>query len=201
MSEQQNNTRSDKPFWNWMMNFKIVSWFCNLKICKKCMTLKPFRLLFNYEMITYIFYGVLATVVNLLSFWGCCALMKIPFNTEVDFIAAFSNIDEFNKMLMPLIANAIAWVVALIFAFITNKFIVFKSRDVSFKKLLFEFGSFTVARLISFICEELIIFIAPLIAMNLIVAKVIAAIVVVILNYIFSKLFIFKNKENNTVKE
>ncbi len=182
---QEKIAEKDKPFWDWMMNLGVVKWFCNLPICKKCMTLKPFQMLFNYEMITYIFYGVLATVVNLVAFWVCCALMSIPMDVTNDSPYAF----------LSLVANAIAWVVALIFAFVTNKFIVFKSKDIHIKKLAFEFISFTVGRLISFGCEELIILIATITSFNLMIAKVIAAVIVVILNYIFSKLFIFKNKE------
>lgn len=202
MSNSQNgnmtgkNAKKDKPFWNWMMNLGIVKRFCNLGICKKCMKLKIFQLIFNYEMITYIFYGVMTTVVNFVAFALCCMFMGISTSVDVDFFAAFSSSDMLMQMMMPLIANLIAWVIALLFAFFTNKFIVFGSRDTSPKKMLYEFGTFTLARLFSFVCEELILFVAPMIRLNLLIAKIIAAVLVVIMNYVFSKLFIFKNKSN-----
>lgn len=180
------NKKSDKPFWDWMMNLSIVKWFCNLKICKKCMTLKPFQLLFNYEMVTYIFYGFVTTVINLVAFALLCFAFNVPMknpSTEQIFLSTF--------------ANAIAFVISLIFAFVVNKYIVFKSKKSDVKTIIKEFVSFGVARLASFGCETLIIFVAPYIMIPLMIAKVIAQIVVVILNYIFSKLFIFKKDKGD----
>ena len=82
----------------------------------------------------------------------------------------------------------------MIFAFVTNKIIVFGSRDYSFKTVLKEFVSFTSARLFTFGLESLILFTAGALKFNLLIAKIFANVLVVILNYFFSKLFIFKNK-------
>ncbi|MGN0557687.1 MAG: GtrA family protein [Acutalibacteraceae bacterium] len=193
MSEQK--TRSGAhPFWDKLVNFAPIKWFCSLKICRKCMTLKPFQLIFNCEMITYIFYGVLTTAVNFAAFMLCCAVMKVSGDTHIDLSLILSSPALLKTMMMPLAANLIAWIIALVFAFVTNKFIVFGSRDTAAGAIIREFGSFTAARLFSFVCEELILFTATAVSFNLVAAKLLAAVLVVILNYIFSKLFIFKSK-------
>ena len=82
------------------------------------------------ELITYVFFGGLTTVVNLIVFKLFGMLLG----------------DE-----RYLISNAIAWVVAVIFAFITNKLWVFESKSLSGKVLLKEIPSFFAARVLSFI--------------------------------------------------
>ena len=89
----------------------------------------------------------------------------------------------------------IAWVFAVIFAYIVNKLWVFKSK--SFKKdvLVHEIVSFTGARVLSLGIEELIFLIfVTWLAMSQGIIKIVAGVIVVIINYIFSKLLIFKNK-------
>lgn len=137
------------------------------------------------EMFDYLFFGVLTTVVNLVCF------------------------HLFEKLLgskYSLISNIIAWIAAVLFAFVTNKFWVFKSKATDKKTLLAEFLSFTGARLFSLGVEELGLFIAQywfdaenkvydilsIEISGMMTAKIILAVIVVILNYIFSKLFIFK---------
>lgn len=180
MSEIKNKIKSDKPFWDWMMNIPVVKWFCNLSICKKCMELKIFQMLFNYEMITYIFYGVLTTIVNLAIYYGFYGI----------FVAIF------DSALGVAILNTIAWLVAMLFAFITNKLIVFKSKNISFAVMIKELSAFAIARLASLFMEMIIVVPTAAIFPNSdtinFIAKIIAQIVVVISNYIFSKLFIFK---------
>lgn len=175
----------DRPFWNFLINLSPIKWFCNLKICKKAMQLKIFQKIFNYEMITYLFFGVLTTVVNWIVYWLFC----LVFNVSVD------NPSSSDAML-SLIANTIAFVLALIFAFITNKYIVFKSKGTTIKKTLIEFVSFTFARLFTFFLESVLLTISSVIGFNLILMKIIAGIIVVILNYVFSKILIFKKRSN-----
>ena len=180
MSEIKNKIKSDKPFWDWMMNIPVVKWFCNLSICKKCMELKIFQMLLNYEIITYIFYGVLTTIVNLAIYYGFYGI----------FVAIF------DSALGVAILNTIAWLVAMLFAFITNKLIVFKSKNISFAVMIKELSAFAIARLASLFMEMIIVVPTAAIFPNSdtinFIAKIIAQIVVVISNYIFSKLFIFK---------
>ena len=140
------------------------------------------------EMFDYLFFGVLTTVVN---------------------IGAFAVCEKILGKNMPLISNAIAWIVAVIFAFLTNKFFVFHSKSTDRKTLFKEFTTFTTARLFSLGVEEAGLFIAQFVfhaeekVLNILsfeisgtmMAKVALSIVVVIMNYFFSKLFIFKEKK------
>ena len=140
------------------------------------------------ELITYVFFGGLTTVVNLIVF----KLSGMVLGDE-----------------RYLISNTIAWIVAVIFAFITNKLWVFESKSLSAKVLLKEIPSFFAARVLSFVIEEigLFIFIDLLgfskYSLNIIsieisgemISKLILAVVVVIFNYFCSKLIIFKKKK------
>lgn len=140
------------------------------------------------EMFDYLFFGVLATVVN---------------------IAVFALCEKIMGTSLSLVSNIIAWVAAVLFAFITNKFFVFHSKSTDSKTLFKEFTSFTAARLFSLGVEEAGLFIAQFVfhaeekVFNILsleisgtmMAKIALSVVVVIMNYIFSKLFIFKNKK------
>lgn len=126
------------------------------------------------EVILYVFFGGCTTVVSILSFW--------LFNSKLGWNATLSNIP--------------ATFLAVLFAYITNKIWVFESKTTGFKDWLREILSFFGARVITFFLEELIIFIfADRLKFNSMVVKVLGTIIVMILNYVFSKLFIFKNDD------
>ena len=177
---------TNRPFWDFFINLGVIKWFCNLCICKKLMKNKFLQKIFNYEMITYLFFGVVATIINWGCYWLFCFIFMIPVNSPSPEHAFASGI-----------ANTIAFIIALIFAFITNKNIVFKSKKTTIKDTSREFISFTLARLLTFLLESAILTISNVLCLNLVVMKIIAGIIVVILNYIFSKLFIFNLKEQN----
>ncbi len=143
------------------------------------------------ELILYVVFGVLTTLVNFSVFW------------------------IFTKVLggeLYLLNNAIAWVAGVVFAFVTNKLFVFESGSRQAKVVLKELSEFTAARLFSFGVEEggmwLFISVLGLGEKSLrvlgititgqIIVKLILAVVVVILNYFFSKFIIFKNKQGNS---
>ena len=125
------------------------------------------------EAMRYLVFGGLSTVVNILVF----AL--------------------FNRLGLATIAsNTIAWVVAVIFAYVTNKYCVFKAKTESKKDLVREFGSFIVARLATLGVETVMMWMTiDLWHWDAILMKVVANIVVIILNFVFSKLFIFKKSK------
>ena len=126
------------------------------------------------ETISYLIFGILSTIVNIATY------------------AFFSRIIKINFM----ISNIIAWFVAVIFAYITNKFFVFESKDINIKFILKEITSFMSLRIVSGLTELILMYIMiNIMLINDFIVKIITNIVVVILNFIFSKLIIFKNKK------
>lgn len=120
------------------------------------------------EMTNYLIFGGLTTAVNWIIFQIFNALFHLNWS----------------------IANVIAWVGAVVFAYFTNRKYVFGSEN---KHILKEFFIFVQFRIVSLLLEMLIMYVLiEIIDLKAFLAKVIAAIVVVIANYIFSKLIIFK---------
>lgn len=154
-----------------------------------------FKKIVNKETILYVVFGVLTTLVNFVAF----KLFTMVFDKLI------------SSQLGVHISNVLAWIFAVAFAYVTNKLFVFESKSWKGKVLAKEIPSFVAARLFSLGVEELglIIFVnflhfdskvfhIPLINFDLsgeMTAKIILAVVVVILNYFFSKLVIFKNKK------
>lgn len=146
------------------------------------------------EIIMYLIFGVLTTLVS----WGTYVLFANPLGLGV------------------FVSNLLSWICAVIFAFFTNKLWVFDSKSFKTKTLLKEASAFVASRGITGIFE--IVFV-PLISKigfdNLfyplfknagitlkilytdgIYSKIAVAVIVVILNYVFSKLFVFKKKSD-----
>lgn len=127
--------------------------------------------LINKETILYVIFGVLTTIVNLIAYY------------------LFSNIININY----LISNAIAWIISVVFAYITNKFFVFNSSYINKDVIIEEFIKFMNCRLISGLSEVVLLFLfVDLLLINDIVAKLIIGVLVALINFIFSKVFIFK---------
>lgn len=124
----------------------------------------------NRETISYGIFGVLTTLVNFVSYEGLYRLG------------------------MPnLTANWMAWVIAVTFAYIVNKWSVFRSRSSSVKAELAKMGKFYGARLVSLGVEQLGMFVfVEQLGIYRWIVKVALSIIVIIINYIFSKLYIFK---------
>ena len=126
-----------------------------------------------WEVLSYLIFGVLTTVVNY--------LVYLPVYNLLGWSAALS--------------NAVAWVVAVAFAYLTNKPFVFKSYDWSAKTVIPELTKFVSCRVASGVMETIIIFLAvDLMGWNGNIWKLVTSVLVVILNYIFSKLIVFKKK-------
>lgn len=127
------------------------------------------------DIIFYIIFGVLTTVVNLGSFFVLNSLLKVEKNT----------------------ANFVAILLAVIFAYITNKDLVFHSEADSFKERIIEFCKFMLGRAFTMVVE----FVGGLILFELpipnIITKMGLTIIVIILNFFISKFFAFKSKKDN----
>ena len=125
------------------------------------------------DILSYLFFGVLTTVVNYLVYLPCFNLLEMS--------AAASNVA--------------AWVVAVAFAYLTNKPFVFKSHDWSGKTVIPELIKFVGCRVGSGAAETLLLFVfVDLLAFNGNIWKLITSVLVVILNYFASKFLVF-NKE------
>ena len=129
-------------------------------------------LLVKYQdVISYLIFGVLTTVVN-----------------YVVYLPLYNGLG-----LSGTVSNAIAWAVSVAFAFLTNKPFVFKSHDWSWKTVGPELTKFVGCRIGSGLIETALIFLTvDLLHWNGNVMKLILSVVVVILNYIGSKLLVFK---------
>ena len=139
------------------------------------------------ELIVYVIFGGLTTVVNLVVFTVSGMVLG----------------DE-----KYLISNVIAWFAAVVFAYVNNKLWVFEIKSWDAKVLLKEVPSFFAARVASFVIEEIGLYVfVDLLSFNEIsikalsfeiggelIAKAMLAVVVVVLNYIFSKLVVFRRK-------
>ncbi len=122
------------------------------------------------EGIWYLVFGGLTTLVNIVSYF-----ILRTFNIEI------------------YVSNIIAWILAVLFAFITNKLFVFNSRGKSRKENTKELISFFGFRIISLGIDMAAMYLLiDLLSSGEFVAKIISNIIVIILNYIFSKFFIFK---------
>lgn len=156
---------------------------------------------FTKEIVSYIFFGVLTTAVNLLTFY----LFKELFisigwegilNTLLSSAGWEKALDFLSDGSDYLDANTIAWVVGVLFAFFTNKLFVFESKSWKPSVAGREFIGFVGARILSFVAESLLMFLmVTVLSWNELVAKIIVGIVVIVMNYVFSKLFIFKKEK------
>ncbi len=139
---------------------------------------KLYKKLVNRETITYIIAGGLTTAVNFISYIGLCK-MGMHFLT----------------------ANVWAWVIAVSFAYVVNKLGVFLAKSSGLLDEAISIIKFFAARLITLGVEQLgmFYFVKKLHFHNLAV-KAFLAVFVIILNYVFSKLYIFKKNSHNEVE-
>lgn len=134
---------------------------------------KIWRKLMSREVISYLIFGVLTTLVNWV-FYG--SMVK----TGIDYR----------------IATAAAWVVSVLFAYVVNKIFVFQSYDMHLDYVIKEVISFTACRAASGVMElVLMVIMVSWLNMGEYVSKVLVSVVVVVANYVFSKLFIFRKSE------
>lgn len=156
--------------------------------------------LFTREIVTYIIFGVLTTAVNLITFYITKKIfIAIGWDGVFNALLTSSGWEKALNLLGNgtdyLDATVIAWTVAVIFAFVTNKLIVFESKSWKPAVAGKEFVGFIGARLLSLLVELVCMFaMVTLFKWNEFVAKVIVQIIVVILNYVFSKLLVFRKK-------
>lgn len=127
------------------------------------------------EIINYLIFGGLSTVVNFVSYFIAARILKI---------------DE-------VASSAISWFCAVLFAYITNRLFVFENKSNTKKGILKEIISFFAFRVLSGILCDVGTFALMVKAFNIndIISKIVTQIMVIIVNYIFSKFIIFKKQE------
>lgn len=130
----------------------------------------------NKEVIMYLIFGVLTTVVSLLVYYGCIYTFLNPENA-----------------VQLQIANIISWIAGVAFAYITNRKFVFESNEANQLK---EISKFVTSRLATLFLDMIMMFIGvTCLHGNDKIVKLISQVLVIIGNYIFSKLFVFKKQK------
>lgn len=165
---------------------------------KKILKKLPFlEKVLAYEFISYLVFGVLTTVVNLLTYF----LINLIPGKNYETLKLFT-IGGFEFLWIYLV-NAVAWIVAVLFAYFTNKLFVFESRSFAFGTVARELVSFIGARLASFLIFEELLFgvLIKYLHMNDWIAKLVIAVFVVVFNFVMSKLVIFRKKKTPAAEE
>lgn len=131
------------------------------------------------EIINYLIVGVLTTVVSIVTYF------------------LFSLILDIENNILFILANVLSWICAVIFAYITNKKFVFNTTTSNKKEEIKVFSMFVSSRITTLLIELAFMFITvKVILIDDKIAKVIAQFIVIVLNYILSKVFVFKKKNN-----
>ncbi|MBQ8351302.1 MAG: GtrA family protein [Clostridia bacterium] len=122
------------------------------------------------EVLLYLFFGALTTAIS----WGSFYLLHYPLTMN------------------ELLANVLSWIAAVLFAFLSNRTWVFSGKKQAF---LPEMGKFFASRLVTLGIEELILFVfVTWLTLEAMVVKIAGNVVVLILNYVLSKFFVFIKK-------
>lgn len=126
-----------------------------------------------WDILSYLFFGVLTTVVNYIIYLPCYNLLGLS----------------------AAVSNGIAWIVAVAFAYLTNKPFVFKSNDWSAKTVIPELTKFVGCRIGSGAAETVILLLTvDILGWNGNLWKLFTQGLVVVLNYVGSKLLVFRKK-------
>ena len=132
------------------------------------------------EAVNYLFFGFLAFVVNMVAYAAAAWVLGA----------------DNDKVVLVLIATAFAWIVSVLFAYWTNRTFVFKSKVAGKQGIWKEFSAFVSARIVTGVMELAIMYVmVDLIHINDMISKLVCNVVVIVSNYIFSKLWVFRKKE------
>lgn len=134
----------------------------------------------NLQIIRYIVVGGMTTFISFSSYWIMYKLLEME----------------------PNLANVISIIIAIIFAYIANKLFVFRKKLSSFKLLIVEFFKFLSSRAVTMLLEIVGVYIAlEVFNLNELLSKAIVSVIVVILNYILARFFVFDNRTKSSKKE
>lgn len=129
------------------------------------------------EIIMYIICGAATTLVSLLIYYVCAEFFF-----------------DVNNAFQLQIINVISWVLSVLFAFVTNKILVFKSKASPFKEMM----RFYLARIGTLLIDMFLMYLfVTVLLQNDMLAKCVVSVVVIILNYIFGKVLVFRKENSN----
>lgn len=133
------------------------------------------------EVINYLIFGVLTTVVSL----------------AVYYISVFTFLNPEDAIQLQ-VANILSWIAGVAFAYFTNRKYVFESKE---NNKLKEAGKFVLARVVTLIMDMIIMWLGvTVLHLNDKIIKLISQVVIIVSNYIFSKVFVFKKEGENGKK-
>ena len=136
------------------------------------------------ELIQYLIFGVLTTIVNFVVYYT----LKFIFGTA--------------EGAYGVVFNTIANIIAIIFAYITNRIWVFKSEAKGFKAIMKEMFSFFSCRIATMLNDMFVYwFGCNVLHLNDFIVKCIAQVIIIVLNFILSKLIVFRKKKNTKEEE
>lgn len=125
------------------------------------------------QLILYVFFGGCTTLVNIFVYHACAQWLGMG----------------------TLLANGLAWVLSVIFAYVTNRIWVFHSRERTVRGILREAGSFVGARVLTGLLDEGIMYLfIDVVGLPGLPVKIVSNVIVIVLNYVFSKLIVFRKK-------
>ena len=129
------------------------------------------------EIINYLIVGVLTTLISLVVYYIC--------------VCTFLNPED--KIQLQ-IANILSWIAGVTFAYFTNRKYVFESKEINKVK---EAGKFVLSRVLTLLMDMIIMYLGvTVLHLNDKIFKLISQVVVIVSNYVFSKLFVFKKNKN-----
>lgn len=157
----------------------------------RIMHIKPFSVferfyIKNKSVLLYLFFGGLTTLVSILTFWLAELFIRSDFNVSI-FGSMYST--------KVVLSNAISWICAVLFAFFTNRIWVFNSPTDSWTGFFKQMAAFFGGRFATFLLETaiLVVFVSIL-NFNEMLMKIIAQLVVLVSNYVISKLIVFRKR-------
>lgn len=125
------------------------------------------------EIVNYLIFGVLTTLVNIITY---------------AIFAKLFHVDE-------VVSNIVAQIISILFAYVTNKIYVFESKSTKLEDILRELVSFFGCRIFTAVLDTVLFsFMIKILGINDLIAKCITQVIVIVLNYIFSKVLIFRKK-------
>lgn len=127
------------------------------------------------ELFDYLIVGVLTTLISLAVYYACTWTFANP-----------------NNPILLQVANVLSWIVSVLFAYVMSRHFVFHSKNENIMK---EISSFFLSRLATLLMDMGIMFLlVTILKQNSNIAKLVSQVVVIVMNYILSKLIVFKKK-------